>query len=124
MGCEAKQYVLRKLQVFSGRDIRRDIRLRLIIDIAKLKYPIDNNEDFELGSMDQDKAGQLTLLKKYYESFSQKGWCKMTYQQKKPFGRYFTSKMGLQNLSKKIRHTVSSKLMYDINKVNPAQPCY
>ena len=80
MGCEAKQYVLRKLQVFSGRDIRRDIRLRLIIDIAKLKYIIDNNEDFELGSMDQDKAGQLTLLKKYYESFSQKGWCKMTYQ--------------------------------------------
>lgn len=64
--------------MFSGRDIRRDIRLRLIIDIAKLKYIIDNNEDFELGSMDQDKAGQLTLLKKYYESFSQKGWCKMT----------------------------------------------
>lgn len=72
--------------MFSGRDIRRDIRLRLIIDIAKLKYIIDNNEDFELGSMDQDKAGQLTLLKKYCESFSQKGWCKMTYQQKNLLG--------------------------------------
>ena len=45
----------------------------------------------------------------------------MGYYQRNNFGRYWTSKnLGIQNMSKKIRHTLCKDTMYDIDMKNAA----
>ena len=102
----------------------RNITLRETIDRSKLKYILSNPDMFDLGSrfikgkkLDQDS--QITLLKEYLNRTNKRGECIMSYYQRNGFGRYWTSeKLGLQNMSRKIRHTLCRDTMIDIDMKN------
>ena len=89
----------------------RNILLKEKVDKKKLEYIINNPEEFELGSRfiygkKIEKEGRLTLLKNYFNELSDNGELVMGYYQRNTFGRYWMSKnLGIQNMSKKIRHT-------------------
>ena len=112
-----------KVGKFSSED-DRNIALREIIDKPKLEYIISNPDEFELGSRFIDgkkvnKDSQLVLLKEYLSRTNKKGESLMTYHQRNGFGRYWTSeKIGLQNMSRKIRHTLCKDTMIDIDMKN------
>ena len=65
------------------------------------------------------KDSQLVLLKEYLSRTNKRGECLMTYHQRNGFGRYWTSeKIGLQNMSRKIRYTLCKDTMTDIDMKN------
>ncbi|CAC5420789.1 unnamed protein product [Mytilus coruscus] len=70
--------------------------------------------------MEKDRQnGQLTLLKNYLEQVNGKVERLMNYYQLNKFGRYWTEgDMGIQNMSRKIRHTLCQNFMYDIDMKN------
>ncbi|CAC5403154.1 unnamed protein product [Mytilus coruscus] len=108
----------------SKTENERKIRLKEKIDVSKLKYIVSHPDDFQLGSRyingkKIDKNGQLTLLKNYLEQVNGKGERLMNYYQLNKFGRYWTEgDMGIQNMSRKIRHTLCQNFMYDIDMKN------
>ena len=112
-----------KIGKFDSED-DRDITLREQIDRSKLEYIIAHHTDFEIGSCFVDgkkvnKDSQLVLLKEYLARTKKNGESLMTYHQRNGFGRYWTSeKMGLQNMSRKIRHTICKDNMIDIDMKN------
>ncbi|MEW8548359.1 MAG: hypothetical protein AB2693_33055, partial [Candidatus Thiodiazotropha sp.] len=112
-----------KLGKFTSADSRK-IVLREMIDRSKLEYIVNNPDKFELGSRfikgkKVDNDSQLTLLKEYLSRTNNRGECLMTYHQRNGFGRYWTTeKMGLQNMSRKIRHTLCKDKMLDIDMKN------
>ncbi|CAC5417575.1 unnamed protein product [Mytilus coruscus] len=81
-------------------------------------------EDYELGSRyikgeKMDKDAQLTLLQDYLARTNTLGECPMRYYQRNGFGRYWTGeKIGLQNISRRIRHTLCADHMIDIDMKN------
>ena len=104
---------------------KRDINLLECVDKEKLNYILANHENFDLGSSfingkKIDKKGQLTLLVKYYDSLNLSGEIAVSYKQKSyGFGRYYgENKLQLQNISKKIRHTISNEKMIDVDMKN------
>ena len=108
----------------SDNENNRNILLREKVDKKKLEYIINNAEEFELGSRfihgkKIEKEGQLTLLKNYFNELNDNSELAMGYHQRNNFGRYWTSKnLGIQNMSKKIRHTLCKDTMYDIDMKN------
>ena len=112
-----------KVGKFDSED-NRDITLREIIDKPKLEYIIANHRDFDLGSCfvngaKVNKDSQLVLLKECLSRTNKKGESLMRYHQRNEFGRYWTSeKMGLQSMSRKIRHTICKDNMIDIDMKN------
>lgn len=102
----------------------RSITLREVIDREKLKYIVTHPEDYELGSRyikgeKVDKDAQLTLLQDYLARTNALGECPMRYYQRHGFGRYWTGeKIGLQNISRRIRHTLCADHMIDIDMKN------
>ena len=107
----------------------RSITLTETVDKKKLAYIIEHPDDFNIGNAfvsgrKTDKNGQLTLLTKYYESLDNTGSVETSYHQHNGFGRYWTSaKFGLQNMSSKVRQTVSKDFCYDIDMAN-AHPTF
>ena len=60
--------------------------------------------------------GQLTLLKNYLNELNNNGELAMGYYQRNNFGKYWTSKnLGIQNMARKIRHTLFKDFMHDID---------
>ncbi|CAC5420868.1 unnamed protein product [Mytilus coruscus] len=58
-------------------------------------------------------------MKDYLSRVNKRGECVMKYYERHNFGRYWTNeKLGLQNMSRKIRHTLCKDYMYDINMKN------
>jgi len=58
-------------------------------------------------------------LKGYLTKTNTHGEVLMNYYQRNGFGRYWTSsKLGIQNMSRKIRHTLCAEYMYDIDIKN------
>ena len=108
----------------SDNENNRDILLREKVDKKKLEYIINNLKKFELGSRfirgkKIEKEGQLALLKNYFNELNDNSELAMGYYQRNNFGRYWTSKnLGIQNMSKKIRHTLCKDVMYDIDIKN------
>ncbi|CAC5381962.1 unnamed protein product [Mytilus coruscus] len=102
----------------------RKITLREVIDARKLEYIVSHPDDFHLGSrhingQKIDKNGQLTLLKNCLEQVNEKGERLMNYYQINKFGRYWTEgDIGIQNMSRKIRHTLCQDFVYDIDMKN------
>ncbi|CAC5400525.1 unnamed protein product [Mytilus coruscus] len=102
----------------------RSITLREVIDREKLKHIVTHPEDYELGSRyikgeKMDKDAQLTLLQDYLARTNTLGECPMRYYQRNGFGRYWTGeKIGLQNISRRIRHTLCADHMIDIDMKN------
>jgi hypothetical protein len=103
----------------------RDIQLLECIDKDKLNYILANHEKFDLGSAfingkKLDKEGQLTLLIYYHNSLNHSGEIDIKYKQKSyGFGRYYGHrKLQLQNICKRIRHTIAQEKMIDIDIKN------
>ena len=98
--------------------------LREKIDKRKLEYIVNNPDGFKLGSRyikgkKLDSNSQLKLLKDYLDRTNELGECTMFYHQRNKFGRYWTSnKLGLQNMSRRIRHTLCKDTMIDIDMKN------
>ncbi len=119
--CRKKDTELAELFVANNRDIE----LLECVDKDKLNYILANHNRFDLGSSfidgkKLDKEGQLTLLIHYHNSLNYSGEIDIKYKQKKyGFGRYYgQKKMQLQNLCKKIRHTIAQEKMIDIDIKN------
>lgn len=89
-----------------------------------LKHILDNKDDFDLGSVyiegRKTNNGVHTLLRKYYESLNENGETSVKYIQsnKKKFGRYWGSTIGLTSMCKKIRHTIAKDYNIDLDIVN------
>ena len=103
----------------------RDIELLECVNKDKLNYILANHEKYDLGSSSingrkLDKEGQLTLLIYYHNSLNHSGEIDVKYKQKSyGFGRYFGHrKIQLQNICKKIRHTIAQEKMIDIDIKN------
>ena len=100
------------------------INLREQIDSKKLEHILEHPDDFDLSSRTTrarklDKEGQITLLKEYLTRCNSNGEQLMEYHQRNNFGRYWISEnLGLQNVKRRIRHTICKDLMYDIDMKN------
>jgi len=104
---------------------KREIELLECVDKDKLNYILANHERFELGSTKVngkklDKEAQLTLLIHYHNSLNYSGEINVKYKQLSyNFGRYYGQrKIQLQNICKKIRHTIAQEKMIDIDIKN------
>ena len=108
----------------NGKKDNLRITLREKIDRRKLEYILAHPDDFDLVSRmingsKVDKAGQITLLKDYLNKTNSHGEVLMEYYQRNGFVRYWTSSnLGIQNMSRKIRHTLCDDYMYDIDRKN------
>jgi len=95
------------------------ITLREGIDRAKLEYIPTHPNHFDLGSRmikgrKVDKAGQVALLIGYPTKTNSHAELLMKYYQRNGFGRYWTSdNVGIQNMSRKIRHMLCADYMHD-----------
>lgn len=66
-----------------------------------------------------DKVGQLPPMKDYLASVNDRGECTMTFYQLNGFERYWTvADLGIQNMSRRIKHTRCQETMYDIDMKN------
>jgi len=104
----------------------REIILSERIDKLKLNYILANHKKY-LADVDQkmkngtiaSKNAQLTLLTDYHNKMSDSGELMVKYNQIDNFGRYYSDeKLSLQNLSKKIRHTICEEFTWDLDMVN------
>jgi len=86
-----------------------------------LNYIIENFEELkeQLPLLDKDKKyDPYSILKKYMNA-SRDGKIKVKYFQRDNVGRYFaTGALSLQNIKKKIRHSIAGELYQDIDLVN------
>ena len=102
----------------------RPIILRECIDKQKLAYILEHHNQFELGTNFRDgqksnKETQLSLLRIYLSKLNQNGERLMPYKQRNGFGRYWTAEtFGIQNMSRRIRHTICKDSMVDIDMKN------
>lgn len=103
----------------------REIILSERIDKLKLNYILANHEKY-LTDVDQkmkngtiaSKNAQLTLLTEYHNKMSDSGELMVKYNQIDNFGRYYSDeKLSLQNLSKKIRHSICEEFTWDRKSV-------
>lgn len=106
---------------------KRNFKLRCRVDKLKLNYIITKHKEGVIkdigGSFIQNKViqgdGQLALLSEFYNILDEQGEMVSGYRQAQGIGRYYVKrKLGLQNLSRKIRHTIANELMYDIDMKN------
>lgn len=104
------------------------------IDGRKLAYLIEHCDEYDLGTTNingkkVDGSAQLTLLCSYYTDSSYDGTVKRSYYQHKDnegkgYGRYWlTEKVGLQSLSRKVRHTIARDSCHDLDMAN-AHPVF
>ena len=102
----------------------RPIILRECIDKEKLAYILEHHNQFELGTNFRDgqkseRETQLSLLRIYLSMLNRNGERLMPYKQRNGFGRCWTAeKLGIQNMSRKIRHTICKDSMFDIDMEN------
>ena len=107
-----------------GSEDCRPIILRDCIDKQKLAYILEHHNQFELGTIFRDgqnsnKETQLSLLRIYLSMLNQNGERLMPYRQRNGFGRYWTAEtFGIQNMSRRIRHTICKESMVDIDMKN------
>ena len=106
---------------------KRKFNIRAKVDKLKLNYLINKYKEGVIedlgGSFIQNKIvsgeGQLSLLSDFYNDLDEQGEMTSSYSQRCGIGRYYIKrKLGLQNLSRKIRHTICDELMYDIDMKN------
>ena len=113
-----------------GRDSNYDgLNIMLIEQVNRkyLKYIIDNIQNFVLDEIVHKHGkkstldAQLSSLKSYYNKLDTGGKIKIQYGQK-PYvcGRYYAKNIpvSLQNISRKIRHTICKEFYYDIDIKN------
>lgn len=99
----------------------RNIIVREHINKDKLKYSVENPDECNFGirnikGTNADKAARITLLQDYIIRTNNRGECEMGYHQRNGNGRYWSSQsLGLQNMSRKIRHTLCKERMIDID---------
>ena len=102
------------------------ITLYETIDGAKLRYIIDNAEDYktQLIKSDSDENWTLdrvvTILKKIHRK-CKGGIVKVSYKQNNKQGRYFGE--GLQSIPRVVRHTISKVFYHDVDIKN-AHPTF
>ena len=104
----------------------RSIALIERIDKIKLNYMIAHHEKYidPLKTLDHggnrvDGYAQLTMMIQFHDSLDKNGEMEVSYRQKGSHGRYqSTVPLSLQNLSRKIRHTVCDEYLYDIDMKN------
>ena len=109
----------------------REITLRETVDKTKLNYILAHRDEYDLGSTRladgsrTENDAQLTILYEYHNSLNGSGTQDVLYKQKKgmgdglPHGRMTACrKISLQNLCKKIRHTLCAETMCDIDIKN------
>lgn len=73
---------------------------------------------YENGKKTTDLKSVHTLLVKYYQSLNDEGEVSIEYRQKNGYGRKWTMRTGLTNLSKVIRHTIGADYHIDIDMEN------
>ena len=122
------QPIKKRLYCSLGSEDCRPIILRECIDKQKLAYILEhhnhNHNQFELGTNFRDgqksnKETQLSLLRIYPFMLNQNGERLMSYEQRNGFGRYWTAEtFGIQNMSRRIRHTICKDSMVDIDMKN------
>ena len=102
-----------------GSEDSRPIILRESIDKQKLAYILKHPSQFEFGTDFRNGQNQLGLLKTYFSMLNQNGERLMPYKQRNGFGRYWTAQtFGIQNMSRRIRHTICKDSMVDIDMKN------
>jgi hypothetical protein len=100
------------------------ITLKEQVNKQHLSYIIDNSdnfgfEDYKVNGKTVTVNGQLTMLKKYYNSLNAEGIVKMAYYQRNGKGRHWSGTgYGIQNMWKKVRHTVCRDIYHDIDMKN------
>ena len=122
-----KQYEGEKLkhELKSLKEVNNQkITLREQIDRKKLEHILKHPDDFDLSSRTTrtrklGKEGQITLLKENLARCNSNGEQLIEYHQRNNFGRYWISEnLGLQNMKRRMRHTICKDLMYDIDMKN------
>ena len=104
------------------------ITLRERFDKSKLQHILTHIDEFKKSikkSIKKDglEEGTLTIMKKYHNK-SWNGKCITTYRQNNGIGRIYAIKsLSLQNLPRRIRHTISKDYYVDIDIVN-AHPVF
>jgi hypothetical protein len=87
------------------------------VNPSKLRYIVENIESIIQGNNEETEA-QRTILNKYLKKVK-KGRVKCIYSQRSNQGRYFVKgSMGLQGISKVVRHTISEEYYQDIDVKN------
>ena len=76
------------------------------------------NRQFKFGTDFRNGPNQLGLLKVYLSMLNQNGEQLMPYRQRNGSGRYWTEKLGIQNMNRRIRHTIYKDSMFDIDMKN------
>jgi len=118
---EKKEGIVYKTDRFEDK---LDISLNETVDKNKLAYIIENIDKYDIGEcyVNGKKVGgnaQKTILIKYLNGMNGYGKCMVNYKQRNGFGRYWVSStIGIQNLSKKVRHTICEETMIDIDMKN------
>ena len=117
------QPIKKRLYGSLGFEDCRPIILRECIDKHKLAYILEHHDQFELGTNFRDgqksnKETQLSLLQIYLSMLNQNGERLMPYRQRNGPGQYWTAKLGIQNMNRRIRHTICKDSMLDIDMKN------
>ena len=117
------QPIKKRLYDSLGSEDCRPIILRECIDKQKLAYILEHHDQFELGTNFRDgqksnKETQLSLLRIYLSMLNQNGERLLPYRQRNGSGRYWTAKLGIQNMNRRIRHTICKDSMLDIDMKN------
>ena len=116
--------IKKRLYGTMGSEDSRPIILRESIDKQKLAYILKHPSQFEFGTDFRNGQNQLGLLKTYFSMLNQNGERLMPYKQRNGFGRYWTAEtFGIQNMSRRIRHTICKDSMVDIDKMR-IQHCF
>ena len=111
--------IKKRLYGSMGSENSRPIILRESIDKQKLAYILKHPSQFEFGTDFRNGQNQLGLLKTYFSMLNQNGERLMPYKQRNGFGRYWTAQtFGIQNMSRRIRHTICRDSMVDIDIKN------
>jgi hypothetical protein len=102
---------------------RNKITLHERVDAKALRYIVDNAEGLDLAGIVHDQGqdtpleGQLTILKKYLRKIKN-GKVKVTYKQAKNNRYQANGSQSLQNISRRIRHTIAAKFYHDVDIKN------
>ena len=111
--------IKKRLYGSMGSEDSRPIILRESIDKQKLAYILKHPSQFEFGTDFRNGQNQLGLLKTYFSMLNKNGERLMPYKQRNGFGRYWTAQtFGIQNMSRRIRHTICKDSMVDIDMKN------
>jgi phage/plasmid-associated DNA primase len=94
-------------------------------DIKRLYYIINNFDNLTVGFDEEKKKSMLSQANRYLQKsciINGVGTCNVEYVQKKVFenyqGRFFVKHIGLQSMSKYIRHCIAGEYYVDIDMVN------